>query len=102
MKLKKGDNVLVVSGKDKGKRGKILQAFPQDFRIVVEGMNMKKKHRKPTKAGEKGQMIQLPAPFASGKVKMVCPSCGKPTRIGYVKKAETKARICKKCGKELL
>tara|TARA_Y100000310_G_C20632812_1_gene789544 strand:- start:466 stop:774 length:309 start_codon:yes stop_codon:yes gene_type:complete len=101
MKIKKGDNVVVIRGKDKGKKGKVLRTFPEKARVVVEGANIRKKHRKPTKSGEKGQIIQLPSPIALSNVKMLCQKCNKAVRIGYKRAGEGKVRVCKKCGAEL-
>jgi large subunit ribosomal protein L24 len=101
MKVKKGDTVLIISGKDRGKRGAILQVFPKTARVMVEGVNFKKKHRKPRKTGEKGQIINLPAPVSVSNTKLVCPKCGKPTRLGRKVVDGKKYRICKKCGEEI-
>lgn len=101
MKLKKGDIVQVMSGKEKGKRGKISRVYPEDFLLVVEGVNIKKRHRKPTKSGEKGQTIEKQNPIPSSKVQLVCSKCSKAVRIGYRVEGKTKIRICKKCGAEV-
>jgi len=106
MKIKKNDKVLIISGKDRGKTGKVLRVFPKEGRILVEGVNIVKKHQKPKKEGEKGQVIQLPKPIDASNVKIICPHCGKASRIGYRiilkdKKQKIKTRICKKCGQEL-
>ncbi len=98
MKVKKGDTVLIISGKDKGKTAKILKSIPKDQKILVEGVNLKKKHVRPKKEGEKGQIVQLPAPMNASNVKIICPKCGKAARIGYKMEKEIKNRICKKCG----
>lgn len=103
MKIKKGDTVLVIKGKYRGKTGKIIKAIPKEGKVVVEGVNIVKKHRKPKKSGEKGEIWQVPAPFPAANVKLICQRCKKPTRIGYRVEAETenrKTRICKECGKE--
>lgn len=101
MKVKKGDSVLIISGKDKGRTGKITKALPKELKILVEGMNLKKKHVKPKREGEKGQMVSIPALIDISNVKLVCPKCGKATRIGYTvekgEKGKIKNRICKKC-----
>ena len=102
MKIKKGDTVLIISGKDKNKKGKILEAFSGERKILVEGVNLMKKHQKPKKTGEKGQIIQLPKPIDASNAKLICSKCGKPTRIGYKiisdsKNQTLKNRICKKC-----
>jgi large subunit ribosomal protein L24 len=109
MKIKKGDIVLIISGKDRGKTGKVLDSFPGEEKIRVEGINLKKKHMKPKREGEKGQIVELSFPMPASKVKIICTRCQKPTRIGYILKedpllslkAKKKYRICKKCGKEI-
>ncbi|OHA64867.1 MAG: 50S ribosomal protein L24 [Candidatus Wildermuthbacteria bacterium RIFCSPHIGHO2_02_FULL_49_9] len=101
MKLKKGDTVVVLSGKEKGKKGKIVRVHPAGLTVVVEGVNIKKKHRRPTKSGEKGQVIEKQNPIASGKVGFVCPACGKAVRLGYKLEEKRKVRVCKKCGAEV-
>jgi len=97
MKVKKGDNVIVLSGKDKKKSGKVLQAMPGVDRVVVEGVNMRKRHMRPRKQGEKGQIIDVEAPMHISNVMVICASCKKPTRIGKKINKESKNRICKKC-----
>ena len=101
MKIKKDDQVLIISGKDRGKKGKVLQVFPKEGRILVEGVNIRKKHQKPRKAGEKGQIILLSAPTSISNLKLICPKCEKATRVGYKITEEKKSRICKKCGQEI-
>ena len=97
MKLKKGDNVLITAGKDKGRTGKIVKSFPKDLKILVEGINLKKKHVRPKREGEKGQVVEIPAALNVSNVKIICPKCGKATRVGYEIKGDVKSRICKKC-----
>jgi len=101
MKIKKGDTVLVISGKNKGKKGKILRAFPKEKKILIDGINLMKKHQKPKKTGEKGQIIQKPAPIDVSNVKMICPKCNKAVRLGYKIVDDKKYRICKKCNKQI-
>lgn len=101
MRIKKGDTVLIISGKDKGKKGKILEVLSKEGKILVEGVNLMKKHQKPKKTGEKGQIIQLPKPIDVSNVKLICLKCGKPTRIGYKIVEKKKYRTCKKCGQEI-
>jgi len=104
MKIKPGDNILIISGKDRKKTGKVLEVFPKDNRLIVEGLNIVKKHVKPKKSGEKGQKVEVPRPFNISNVKLICPKCKKPCRVGYklVKKGkENKQRICKKCNQEI-
>lgn len=106
MKIKKDDKVKIISGKDKGKTGKVLQVFPMKKLISVEGRNLLIKHMRPKKQGEKGQKIEFPAPFNVSNTMLVCPKCGKATRIGYKiiitevegkKGKRNKVRMCKKC-----
>lgn len=101
MRIKKGDNVKVTKGKDRGKTGKVLQAFPDGRRIVVEGVNAMAKHMKTRKQGEKGQKIEFNGPISAANVLLVCPKCAKPTRIGSKSLDEAgkkrKVRVCKKC-----
>ncbi|MDO8560343.1 MAG: 50S ribosomal protein L24 [bacterium] len=82
MKIKTGDKVMVIRGKDRGKTGKVLQAFPRLGVLSVEGMNLAVKHLRPRRSGEQGQKVQFPAPMPAAKVMLVCPQCGKPTRVG--------------------
>jgi large subunit ribosomal protein L24 len=97
MKIKSGDKVIMLAGKDKGKSGKVMQVMTEDDRIVVEGLNLMIKHQKPRKSGEKGQRIQFPGAVKISKTALVCPKCGKPTRVGYKVEDKKKSRICKKC-----
>ncbi len=100
MKIKKQDTVLIISGKDKGKRGKVIQTFPDKRKITVENINLKKKSVKAKKSGEKGQIVEFPAPIDISNAMFVCPKCLKPARTGYRISGEKKVRICKKCQKE--
>lgn len=100
MKIKKNDLVLIISGKDRGRKGKVLKVFPKENRILVEGINLRKKHQRPKKADEKGQIITLPAPIDISNVKLICSKCGKATRVGFKIEGDKKLRICKKCGQE--
>lgn len=97
MKVKKGDSVLITAGKDKGRTGKVMKAMPKSLKILVEGINLKKKHVRPKKQGEKGQVVEIPAALDVSNVKIICPKCGKATRVGYAMDKDTKNRICKKC-----
>lgn len=107
MKIHKSDTVLIISGKDRTKKGKVFQVFPKENRILVEGLNLKKKHQKPRKTGEKGQIVLTPGPIPVSNVKLVCSKCGKATRAGYkiinseLKTQKSKIRFCKKCGQEI-
>lgn len=99
MKVKKGDNVLVIAGKDRGKKGKITQVLLSNDKIVVEGINKTYRHVKPRKEGEKGQKIEFFAAISVSNVVLVCPKCNKPARVGYKlgKDKKAKQRICRKC-----
>ena len=100
--VKKGDTVVILSGKDKGKQGKIIEAQPKKSKIVVEGVNKVKRHAKPTQSTPQGGIIVKEAPVHSAKAMLVCPACDKPTRIKKVAMASGKlARACKKCGEIL-
>jgi len=88
---------MMMAGKDKGKSGKVLQVMTDDGRIVVEGLNLLIKHQKARKSGEKGQRIQFPAAINISKVALLCPKCGKPTRVSFKVEAKEKSRICTKC-----
>lgn len=101
MRIKNSDTVLIISGKDRGKKGKVINVFPKENRIVVEGTNLKKKHARPKKQGEKGQIVEIAAPFDVSNVKLICPKCKKPTRVGYKVAEKNKYRICKKCQQEV-
>ena len=98
MRIKKGDNVQVLSGNDKGKTGEVLEVMPKEEKIVVKDVNVRKKHIKPRKQGEEGGIIASECAIPSGKVNVVCPKCGKVTKIGYKIEKDSKVRICKKCG----
>lgn len=97
MKLRKGDTVMIMRGKDRGKRGKVLRVFPLQERVVVEGVNMRKKHIRKKREGEKGQTVQIPSSLHGSNVHLVCPKCGTPTKIRMSKEGEAKVRVCKKC-----
>jgi len=97
MKLKKGDEVIVTAGKDKGRKGKIEKVFPEERKVLIPGINLAKKHLKPRKEGEKGGIVEVARPLDVSKVALVCPKCGKLTRVGYLITKDSKERICKKC-----
>lgn len=97
LKIKKGDLVKALSGKDKGKQGRVIRVIPSKRQAVVEGLFLVKKIRRPRRAGEKGEIVELPRPVPVSKLMLVCPACGKPTRVGYVFEGEKKYRQCKKC-----
>ena len=102
MNVKKGDTVVVLSGKDKGKQGKVLGTVPGTLKVVVEGINMVTCHVKPRRQGETGGIMQREAALYASKVQVVCPKCGKATRVGHTFAEDgEKKRVCKKCGAEL-
>ena len=101
MNIKKDDKVVVLSGKDKGKTGKVLVADPKAFKVIVEGVNVATKHQKPKKQGQDGGIIKVETPIYVSKVQLVCPKCGKGTRVGHKFVDGKKVRVCKKCGAEI-
>lgn len=101
MRIKKGDTVKVLSGNDKGKTGEVLEVIPKTEKIVVKGVNVRKKHAKATQK-EEGGIKEIEFPIHSSKVSLVCPKCGKKTRIGYVVEDGKKFRICKKCEAKIM
>lgn len=101
MKIHKGDIVKIISGNDKGKQGKVLSVLPKERKIVVEGANIKKKHVRPKREGQKGELVRMPASFPVSRVLLVCSNCGKPVRtVRKPNEAGKKTRVCKKCGSE--
>ena len=101
MRIKKGDTVQVLSGNDKGKTGEVLEVIPKTEKVIVKGVNVRKKHVKPRKQGEEGGIIPVETAIHSSKVGVVCPKCGKATRIGYQIEKDEKVRVCKKCGTKI-
>ena len=98
MKIKKGDTVKIIQGRDRGRKGRVLRVFPKENRLVIEGQNLVIKHIRPRREGEKGQKIKMAMPMSYSKVKLICPKCGKETRVGYKILADgRKMRFCKKC-----
>ena len=98
MFVRKDDKVVVLSGRDKGKEGKVLTAMPKEGKLIVEGVNVASKHMKPRKQGEEGGIIKVETPIYACKVMVVCPKCGKPTRVAHKIEDGKKIRACKKCG----
>ena len=101
MSIKKNDTVIVLSGKDKGKQGKVLEAMPADRKVIVEGINMVTRHTKPRKQGEQGGIVKRETPIRSCKVALFCEKCGKGVRVGHKIEDGKKTRICRKCGAEI-
>ena len=97
MNIKKGDLVEVTSGKYRGKQGKITRALPSQAQVVVEGINLVKRHRKPVNSQDPGGIVDVIKPVPAANVMLICPSCGKKTRIGHVIKDGKKLRACKEC-----
>ncbi len=97
MKLRKGDNAVMLSGKDRGKTAKIVALLPEVDKVVLEGLNNIKRHTRARQQGQTGQIVTKERAVAASSVAVVCKSCGKPTRIGYRVEGDTKIRICKKC-----
>jgi large subunit ribosomal protein L24 len=102
LKIKKGDRVRVLTGKDRGKDGNVTRVLPADGKVIVDGINVAKKHQRATKATMQGGIIDRDMPLPVANVALLCPACGKPTRVGYKIDGDgTKVRTCKKCGGEM-
>lgn len=101
MKLKKGDTVIVTTGKDKGRKGKVETTFPKDGTIIVAGINVFKRHMKKRDEKKPSSIIDITKPINISKVALVCPKCNQPTRVGYVVVKSEKIRICRKCEQKI-
>ncbi len=101
MKLKKGDTVQIIRGKDNAKTGKVEKVYPKTGKVVVEGINQYKKHIKARTQTQKSEIITITKPLSSSNVVLLCPKCKKPTRVGYKILKDSKTRICKKCNAEI-
>lgn len=99
--VKKGDEVMIISGKDKGKKGKVLEVSPSEKKVIVEGRNMVTKHVKARKPGQASGIVKAEGPLYACKVMPVCPKCGKATRVGHKIEGDKKTRVCKHCGAAL-
>ncbi len=97
MRLKKGDTVIIQTGKDRGKKGKVLEVSRSSGRLVVEGLNLRTKNVRARREKEKGQRVQFAAPMDASNVMLVCPKCGQPTRIGLRRDGSKPVRMCKHC-----
>jgi large subunit ribosomal protein L24 len=97
MKLKKGDQVIVTQGKDRGRKGKVETVNPVEATVTVPGVNIYKRHQKKRDEQHQGGIVEFARPLSMGKVALICPKCGKQTRVGYVITKGEKERICKKC-----
>ena len=98
MEIKKGDNVVVLTGKDKGKKAAVIKAYPADKKVVLEGLNLVVKHVKPRSANQPGGKVEQPAAIDVSNVMLVCPECGKATKVAHEKVDGKNVRKCKKCG----
>ena len=101
MTVKKGDTVLVITGKDKSKSGKVLEVYPEDNRVLVDNANIVTKHKKARTQNEKSEIIKKTAPIEASNVMVVCPVCGKATRVAHKEIDGKKVRVCKKCSASL-
>lgn len=101
MKVKKGDKVKIIAGKDKGREGKVERIYEKQNKILVEGINLYKKHIKKSDKVPQGGVVEIPRPMDASKLMLVCPKCRKTTRVGYEVKKGKKLRICKKCNGNL-
>ena len=99
--VKKGDEVMIISGKDRGKKGKVLEISPSEGKVIVEGRNMVTKHVKPRRQGQLGGIVKAEGAIYACKVMPVCPKCSKPTRVGHKIDGDKKVRVCRKCGANL-
>lgn len=96
--VKTGDEVIVINGKYHGQKGKVLAVSPAEGKVIVEGINIITKHVKPRRMGETGGLVKAESALYASKVQLVCPGCGKPTRVGHEGQGKDKKRVCKKCG----
>ncbi len=101
MKLQKGDEIKIVSGKDKGKQGKVEKILPKENMVIVAGFNQYKRHIKAKTQMQKSEIITLTKPLPVANVSLICPKCHLPTRVGYTEQNSKKVRICKKCDQEI-
>ncbi len=101
MKIKKGDKVKMLSGKDRGKTGAVERVFVKEDKVLVAGLNLYKRHQKPRGEGKPGGIVSLARPVAVCRVSLHCPKCGKTTRIGYKISGKEKFRVCKKCKEQI-
>ncbi|MBI3576630.1 50S ribosomal protein L24 [Candidatus Gottesmanbacteria bacterium] len=101
MKIKKGDTIIITAGKDKGKKGKIEKVFADEAKVLVPGLNIYKRHTKKRDEKTPGGIVEFARPLPMGNVAVVCPSCKKPTRVGFLVTKEEKYRVCRKCGAKI-
>jgi large subunit ribosomal protein L24 len=102
LKIRKGDRVRVLTGKDRGKEGNVMRSIPREGKVIVDGVNVARKSQRPTRTTQQGGIIDKDMPLPVSNVALVCPACGRPTRVGYkVDPSGTKVRVCRKCGGEI-
>ncbi|OQA16612.1 MAG: 50S ribosomal protein L24 [Firmicutes bacterium ADurb.Bin356] len=101
LNVKKDDTVIVITGKDKGVKGKVLVSLPKEERVIVQNANMMTRHQKPRRQGDAGGRIKQEGAIHASNVMLICPKCSKPTRVGHAFEGEKKVRVCKKCGKSM-
>ena len=101
MKIKKGDKIKIIAGKDRGREGVVEKVIPKERKVVVAGCNLYKKHVKPRREGDKGGVIEITRPLDTAKVALICPKCKKTTRVGYKIQGKEKFRICRRCGERI-
>lgn len=101
MKLKRNDEIIVVKGKDKDKKGKIEKVIPKENMVLVPGLNLYKRHKKSRVQNKPSEIIEITKPFPANNVALICPNCHKMTRIGYIIDNKEKIRICRKCNKKI-
>lgn len=99
--VKSGDRVQVLTGEDAGKRGKVLEVLTRSGRVIVDGVNIQKKHTRPTQTNPQGGIVEKPGPIHASNVALVCPSCNKPTRVRRERSDGKVTRLCKRCGKAI-
>lgn len=97
MNIRKGDTVKILAGKNRGKTGRVLKVFTESNLVTIDGVNVYKKHVRPKKQGEKGEVVSLVRPLQASNVQIVCPACSRSARVGFRIEGETKTRYCKKC-----
>jgi len=103
LRLRKGDEVVVIAGKDRGKRGRVQEVHPRERTVIVAGVNISKRHTKPNPTkNQKGGIVEQPRPLSIGKVMVVCPHCGQPTRVAHRIEDAVKERVCKNCGEAIV
>jgi len=101
LRVKKGDTVKILAGKDKGKQGKVLRVLPKEGRVIVEGLNIIKRHTRPSQANPQGRIVEKPAPLAASNVMVVCPGCNLLTRTNISRDSGEAVRVCKRCQRSI-